>query len=178
MTKRLSVSALLITLMILLLAACGGDKVLTIKASATSGDVDIRSTAADGLVTFNIYNPSGIGNADIELVAGKWPKTVQVRLFVQGLENLELSYDGVTMTAAVPTSGDGHVMEKLNKRGAETEIDSSSPYWIDIQAMPAQDGAVFFGDPAWPASFLLTLPEDFHSGGYTQFSLKWIDFYR
>ena len=95
MIKRIALIIPLFIFMALLLVACGEDATPTFKAQSTKEDVDIRSTYKDDVVTFQIYTASGIGDAAIELTAGKMPGTVQVRLFVDKLENLELTYGDV-----------------------------------------------------------------------------------
>ena len=177
MFKRIALFIPLLILMGLLLVGCGGDNTPTFQAQSTKEDVDIRSTYKDGVVTFNIYTASGIGDASIELVGGDMPKVVEVRLFVQGLENLELAYNDVKIIASVPTNG-GAPIERVSKGGQETDIDASSPYWLDIQPLPAKEGGVFIGEPALPPSFLITLPEDFHHSQANGFELKWVDYYR
>ncbi len=199
MFKRVSVLILLIIVMSLLLTACDQTLPPTFQTSSTKKDVDIRSTyyppetSADikGLsvtdvinkevikgdsVIFYIYNPSGIGDATFELTGGEMPQTVQVRLFVNGLESLELSYGDVLIMASA--SANGPVTEKLRLGGGEADLAPDTPYWIDIQSLPAQEGGLFIGDPMLPASYLITLPDDFHSGQSSEFALKWIDFYR
>jgi len=200
MFKRVSALILLITVMSLLLVACGNKAVSpTFQTSSTKKDVDIRSTyyppetsadtkeltitdilneevIKDDSAIFYIYNPGGIGDATIELTGGEMPKTVQVRLFVDGLENLELSYGDVLIMASA--SANGPATEKLQLGGGEADLAPGNPYWIDIQALPAQEGGLFVGDPMLPASYLITLPEDFHTSQSPRFTLKWVDFYR
>ena len=177
MFRRIASLFFLLIVMSLLLTACGDNEPLSLQATSSKDDVDIRSVYADDVLSFSIFSPSGIGDASIELTSGEMPKTVQVRLFVDGLENLEVKYDDVTIIAAVPAGGGG-VKEKVVSGGSETMIDSSSPYWVDIQALPAVPGGVFVGEPALPASFMITLPQDFHDSEATRFDLKWVDFYR
>ena len=177
MYKRIALFISLFILMMLILAACGGDATPAFQAYSTKDNVDIRSTYKDGAVTFNIYAQDGIGGATVELIKGEMPDVLQVRLFVKGLENLELAYDDVAIIASVPTSG-GAPVEKIKQGGQETAIDVSSPYWLDIQPLPAKAGGVFVGEPALPPSFLITMPEDFHQSKATKFELKWVDFHR
>lgn len=201
MFKRVAALILPTIILSLLLMACGNKAVPpTFQTSSSKEDVDIRSTyyppetPADikGLsitdvinknvlqggdsVIFYIYNPGGIGDATIELTGGEMPKTIQARLFVNGLENLELTYGDVLIMASA--SANGPVVEKLRLGGGEADLAPGNPYWIDIQVLPAQEGGLFVGDPMLPASYLITLPDDFHSSQSTRFSLKWVDFYR
>ncbi len=177
MFKRIALFIPLLILMTVILAACGEDATPGFQAHSTKNDVDIRSSYKDGAVTFNIYSQDGIGDASMELIAGEMPDVVQVRLFVKGLENLELAYDDVTIIASVPSIG-GAPIEKIKQGGKETDIDASSPYWLDIQPLPAKAGGVFIGEPALPPSFLITMPEDFHQSKVSKFELRWVDFYR
>ena len=178
MSKRILFFIPIFILMALTLVACAEEELPSFQASATKSDVDIRSIYEDDAVTFFIYNPSGIGDATLTLMQGEMPETVHVRIFVQGLENLELKYDDVYIIASVPTGSGGRVIEKLVKGETEDDLDPSSPYWIEIEALPGEVGGFFFGMPARPASFLVTLPEDFHTSDATEFHLSWVDFYR
>ncbi len=180
MSKRILLILSLLILLAMTLAACGGKSEPTsFHTSSTKADVDIRSMMTDegDAITFFVYSPSGIGDASFTLTGGEMPGNVHVRLYVKGLENLELSYDDVKITASVPTSG-GPTIEKVSKGGSEQEINASSPYWIDIRPLPAETGGVFVGKMMQGPSFLITLPEDFGEQDATEFSLNWVDFYR
>ncbi len=200
MFKRVLMLILLLSVVGLLLTACGEEETpVTFQVSTTKSDVDVRSTyyppdasidikelgVADIIegklkrgdtVIFHIYNPSGIGDATISLTSGKMPETVLVRLYVNGLEGLELSYGDVQISASAPANGP--ITEKVHLAGGEADLAPDNHYWIDIQPLPAQEGGLFIGDPMIPASYLLTLPEDFHTSQSTRFTLKWVDFYR
>ena len=175
MHKRIFLLILLFTLMALTLTACDKDETLSFQASSTNESVDIRSIyKEEGGVIFFIFSPEGGGDADILLRSGDMPDVVQVRLFGDGLENLELTYGEVKIIASV--TPDGVVTtEKVVQNGAETDIDTSSPYWIAIQPLPAESGGIFVGEPMLPASFLITLPADFHKSGADHFTLSWGD---
>jgi len=178
MRKKTFFILTLFLLLALSVAACGDkEEPTTFSVDSSKEDVDVRSTLAEDTLTFYVYSPSGIGDATFALTGGPMPDVVEVRLFVKGLENLELSYDDVTITASVPTSG-GPTIEKVNKGGEESELDGSSPYWLDIQPLPAEEGGLFVGEMMEGPSFLITLPEDFHDSNATEFTLKWVDFYR
>ena len=178
MRKRTFFILALLLLLALTLAACGEEEEpTTFSVNSSKADVDVRSTLEDDTVTFYVYTPSGIGDATFTLKSGEMPDDVQVRLFVKGLENLEVSYNDVTITASVPTSG-GIILEKVSKGGQEKEINAASPYWVDIKPLPAKEGGLFVGEMMQGPSFLITLPEDFDDQDATEFTLKWIDFYR
>jgi hypothetical protein len=177
MFKRILMLIVLLSAVGLLLTACGEDETpTTFQVDSTKADVDVRSTDQDGTVTFHIYSPSGIGDATIALTAGKMPETILVRLYVDGLEGLELSYGDALITVSAPANGP--ITEKVRLAGGEADLAPGNPYWIDIQPLPAQEGGLFIGDPMIPASYLITLPEDFHQSQQKNFHLSWIDFYR
>ena len=171
-------SLILLILPILLLSACRQPprSPLQIQATSVKKDVIIRSVPGDNHITFFIYSPSGIGDLTVELIQGDMPDTVQIRLFVSNLEFLSLSYDDLSITASAPR--EGPVRETLHMSGGEAQLTPNSYYWMDIQPLPAEEGGKFLGKPAQPPSYLITLPKDFQWGGYTSFSMRWIDYYR
>ena len=177
MLKKI-IPLILLLLTAALLSACRERPATPMRFQATSvkNDVDIRSVPGDNRVTFHIYSPSGIGDASIALLEGDMPDTVQIRLYVDNLDHLALEYDDLAITAAA--SQEGPVRETLHIAASEAELTPDSAYWIEIQPLPAEEGGKFFGVPAQPPSFLITLPKDFQWAGHTRFSLRWIDYYR
>ncbi len=168
----------LLLLTALLLTACRQQPQPPLQFQATSmkSDADIRSVPGDNLITFHIYSPSGIGDATINLLQGDMPDTVHVRLYVKNLDYLALNYDDIAITASAPRNGP--VRETLHMPTGEAKLTPDSYYWMEIQPLPAEEGGKFFGKPAQPPSYLITLPKDFQWGGHTSFSLRWIDYYR
>ncbi|HEY79800.1 MAG TPA: hypothetical protein EYP25_09670 [Anaerolineae bacterium] len=173
-----TIPLILLLLTAALLSACRERPATPVRFQATSvkNDVDIRSVPGDNLVTFHIYSPSGIGDASITLLEGDMPDIVQIRLYVDNLDHLALEYDDLSITAAAKR--DTSVRETLHIAASEAELTPDSAYWIEIQLLPAEEGAKLFGKPAQPPSFLISLPKDFQRTGHTRFSLRWIDYYR
>ncbi len=169
---------ILLALAAMAISACREQPPTPVRFQATSvkTDVDIRSMPGDNEITFHIYSPSGIGDAEITLLEGDMPDHVRVRLYVKNLEHLALEYGDVTITAAAKR--DAPVRETVTLPQGRADIFPDSLYWMDIQPLPAEEGGKFFGKPAQPPSYLITLPKDFQWGGYTSFTLRWIDYYR
>ena len=179
MHKKTIAMLLLLLLSTLLLSGClQPEEPIPPKfqATSTTPDVDIRSINQKPGILFYIYSPTGIGDANIALTAGDLPETIQIRLFVSNLEHLELSYGDVTIIATANASGPQK--ETLQLAGGTANLSPGDFYWMNIQPLSAEDGAKFFGKPAYPPSFLITMPKDFFVSGQTSFSLRWVDYYR
>ncbi len=169
---------LILLILPLLLTACQRAQPVppTFQATTSRADVDIRSLPQENGVTFHIFSPKGIGDATFTLSGGDMPDTIQVRLYVDNLDQLILAYDDLRIEISAPRTG--ALRETLHMAGGTANLDPSSPYWVDIQPLPAEPGALLFGKPGLPASYLITLPQDFHWGNHTSFTLQWIDYYR
>ncbi len=135
--------------------------------------VMIRAVDGQGMVVFHIYAPEGSGQATIQRIEGTAPATIQVRLYVESLASLKLTYGEVTLIASIPETDPPQ--ETLFLAGGQASIGPESPYWLSIQPLPPQPGAKLFGMPALPGSFLITLPQDFYWGRHTTFTLHWSD---
>ena len=53
-------------------------------------DRKVEVNQNSGKVVFNVYDKFGIGKADLEVIAGNWPKKVMIRCHFSGLEGFKL----------------------------------------------------------------------------------------
>lgn len=63
---------------------------VTISKKKGSNDRKVEVNQNSGKVVFNVYDKFGIGKADLEVIAGNWPKKVMIRCHFSGLEGFKL----------------------------------------------------------------------------------------
>jgi hypothetical protein len=124
------------------------------------------------VIVFDVQSASGIGSATIELISGRMPGTVIVRLHTRGLEEFRLSYAETTVAASIP-SGEmgGDAMERLLTPAGETSITARHPLWMEVRVISTQAAPEI---PFEDGYFEITLPKDLG----TSFEIAWVDFYR
>ncbi len=167
--------------LLLFLAGCGASGTANIPTSPYQVTTDkasdaVTSTEGDGQVVFDITSKTGIGRAEITRADGQWPDQVEIRLHVRGLESLTVTYGGVAVHTAVPSSGDkiyDQTVQLPDKPSPAKALDSR--YEMPLIVVDA-DGQTDI--PLDDGYFALRLPLDFHEGAFTTFSVDWIDFYR
>lgn len=126
---------------------------------------------------FTITSPSGIGAATITPKAGRWPKTVVLRLQLRGLESLQITTGKITVAASVSSHGDHSTRVYLIEGGKEKSLGRGDPLWMEIKMLAAKTGSV--GKPQLKdRGFEVTLPEALLHGQPEPLTVQWIDFYR
>jgi hypothetical protein len=125
---------------------------------------------------FAVHSQSGIGSAAVELLSGAPPRSVVLRLHLQGLEQFRLLYGETVLTASVSSSDASSISQSIaSSQGGEQQIAPGSPFWLDVRVVSPE------GEPRLPLEqgyFEISLPEDLLRDGRTSFSFEWIDFYR
>ena len=136
---------------------------------------DTAGTWAEGeVVVFSLKCPSGIGQAVIERLGEKWPKTVVVYLNLKGLGHLQVANGKDTLHATMRTV-DGQPRMRQGKGDQETErLPRTDPLWMNICPMAA-DGKPATQLPLVNGYFEITLPPAFFEGNPKSVSLHWID---
>jgi hypothetical protein len=174
---------------VLLLAGCArGDE--TMIAVTLDKPIDDRATVTmdDGRAVIDVTSASGIGG--LAATADAWPDEVVVRLWLRGLEGLEIRYGNFIIATGVSSSGNPSTLT-LSVVDEEGNVQSVSPsadvYYPNIQAI-TPDGTTAVGPlaaserPAFPlpegSAFEITLPPHFRHEDYPSFTMQWIDFYR
>lgn len=169
------------SLCLLMTVACRGpSQTLAMpQITATKPDTQIESTLQDDTLVLTIHSASGIGSAEVNLPAPR-PKRVVIRLYVQGLEDLQFEYADATIQASI-SSGPGHVIGQRVRLTADSSSEGKtsvvgSPYWMPIRLVP--EGGVSASIPLQQGYIEVTAPPGFSTGNFDRFSLRWIDFYR
>ena len=102
---------------------------------------------------------------------GSWPQRVMLRFHLAGLEELRFHYGETTLLVAVPNSVEAQVRESvLEADGSERQLAPDSPQWMEVHVERSGASVVEYVEVA--------APDDFRKGGYRDFDLRWIDFYR
>jgi len=154
-------------------AAQGGESKLKVKAEGKGNQLTMK-TEGDAVIV-DARSRSGIGWATMEMVSGKLPEKIVLRLHTKGLEEFRLLRDGLETIARV-SSGDGAVTQSLRSRGGDERlITSASPRWMDVRIVSDRAAPRI---PLEQGHFEITLPKDFLREGGRSFSIQWIDFYR
>jgi len=141
------------------------------------GDGNELTVSMEGeIVIIEVQSQSGIGSATIELVSGEFPENILLRLHVQGLEELRLSYSGTAITASVSSRDGRNVLQSLvTPDEGERSITPDSPSWLDIALVSEQSTPNIPLDQGY---FEITLPEGLLTEADRSFSIQWVDFYR
>lgn len=132
----------------------------------------------DGELIIDIYSESGIGSADILIPARSRPEKVIFRLHLSGLEQLQMAYNDVVVSASVASTPPHLVRQSVIKGDEEgRDIDPSSPYWSEVTVV-SDESESLVAIPLKSGYFELIVPADFLNGEYDSLTISWIDFYR
>ena len=145
-------------------------------AADTTTGVFVFRVEGDRLVA-EVRSERGIGDAVIRQTQGNRPNSLEMRVFLKGLEELNFSYANVETSVSISSSGDGRVRQEVALDGeAAREIDPQSPYWLPVEIV-AEDKTIPLGD----GYFRVEASRDFLAsspGSPLAFKVSWIDFYR
>ena len=141
----------------------------------------IEVSFEDQAAVFDIFSPGGIGGAEVKLTSGALPEKVLLRLHLKGLEEFRLTAGDKTLLASVSSHGDNAVQESISAKSNDSDswrtIDPDSPYWMDIHIMDPEENTTP-NIPLENGYFEVTLPTYFIKTKISDFSIRWIDFYR
>lgn len=163
-----------------LLAACAQPLVVGPAGRGAAAEFEVAAdrpgnrvtvTAGVDRATFEVWSATGIGSAEIRLMAGVMPADVLMRFHLRGLEQLSFAYDDTVVSLSVPSGAGRPVWQSVSIGGQETVIGPESPYWMAL-AQPAAAGEADTG------FFEVAAPPAFLTSSATSFTLGWIDFFR
>lgn len=165
--------SLVFLLFVMAISSCGAAPP-AYNITPTNPDDTITYNWANGLATFDITSPRGIGGADIVRTSGNMPDRIFLRLRLKGLESLKLQFENTEVNAAISSSGaaTAHVRARVNG-GAEMEITSESEYWMPIEIVSVSDKI-----PLVDRYIQVELPRALYESDARQFSIEWVDFFR
>jgi hypothetical protein len=171
-----------IVLTAFLTVSCGEESpdgtTYAINVEGAGNDVFVE-TKEDSAI-FEVISERGIGAASVVVIVGDFPPSVALKFHLKGLEELRFAYGETELLVSVSSSQGNTVRESVifGSEGVdqETQITAESPYWMDVVILqedgspgtiPLDDGVI-----------MVAVPEDFVSGAYDSFQIRWIDFYR
>jgi hypothetical protein len=140
-------------------------------------DSTVQVAARPSEVAIEVRSESGIGGAEVQLLAGAFPSKLIFNMYLSGLERFQLTYGHVSVTVVDSSSGDQGIRQYVSLPGGAddgTEIDSDSPMWIDVERLPECDTE----DDRPVSCYRLHAPDDMLLLQPEQLRLSWIDFYR
>ncbi|MBI1249053.1 hypothetical protein GC197_14575 [bacterium] len=150
--------------------ARAADTGFNVKTGRDDSRIQIESEGEKTI--FDITSEFGIDRATIQRKSKEWPKTILLRLHLNGLESLKISSGNVAVQLSLGTGN--HVIRTVlvsEKRVAEVPKDS--PYFAEVRIVggngkiPLKDG---YFEVALPSKLLEENPDEI--------KLQWIDFYR
>jgi hypothetical protein len=125
-----------------------------------------------------VFSPSGIGGANIEVTSAALPQKLVLRFHLRGLEELRFTYGDMVVTARISSAEERAISQSYRggRGGAqEQSIAETSPYWMPIRIVPSGAQAT---PPPQEGYIEVEAPADFIARGQRTFSIRWIDFYR
>jgi hypothetical protein len=156
-----------------LLAACtngqSGDLLYSIGVRGEGNQLVIRLESNDGGNGYVVvvHSERGIGEGTITWWGNNSPHQLSFQLHLDALEHFNLRWGEESVTVNV-NSTEFFVLESVQSgQQGEVEIDSESPYWIEVKAPTAEQDY-----------FELTAPKAFLDGSPRLFAISWIDYYR
>ncbi len=173
---------IIIVLAIFLTVSCGegrpNETTYAINVEGAGNEVSVE-TEEDSVI-FELFGERGIGAASIAVIVGDLPPAVALKFHLKGLEELRFAYGETEVLVSVTSSQGNAVRESVifGSEGVdqETQITAESPYWMDVVILQEDGSPGTF--PLDDGVIMVAVPEDFISGVYDSFQIRWIDFYR
>jgi len=160
----------------LLAVAIGSrDEVPKFQITTHREDDCVQVRVDKGAVIFDVRSPVGISHSLITREAEAWPKTIFLRLKLQGLEHFSLAQGDVKIEGSV-SSQDGSLRLWIAEQ-EDKPLTEAHPLWIEVRRLDAQ-GQPTNALPCPDGSIELQLPRAFLKDNPSSFTLRWIDFYR
>jgi hypothetical protein len=146
------------------------------KITASNPKDIVSVTSEEGISYIDIDSPGGIGSAHFELVSGTLPEKIIARLHLKGLEEFRLLYDGISITASIPSSSAFNTStQKVLVSESEYPIMPGHPLWLEIKIVSDQTAEKI---PLEEGYFEITFPDEFNKNIGDSFDIQWVDFFR
>jgi len=119
----------------------------------------------------------GISQANLERTRGTWPEQVVIRLYLRGLESLQITNEHTKLDLSIPSGQAGKGMRQWQNGDEKNLLDPTTENWLKVQLVDLPNPS----DSASPSSagyFEIQLPRKFLQSNPQSITLKWIDFFR
>ncbi len=142
-------------------------------------DTPLISTETEGdNAIIQIYSQSGIGEANVRVTSKQNPVNIFLRFHLQNLETLEFAYGDRVISLSVDKENGFNAKEQV--RVATSSFGSvlslqNNQYWMNGRLVWKGTGQQL---NALLDFIELQAPADYLDGGYRQFSIRWVDYYR
>jgi hypothetical protein len=141
-----------------------------------SGDGNtLQLTSDSDAIIINIFSESGIGSAEAELLEGRPPDDVTLRLHLKGLESFHLRVANQEQTVSFSSGATPQLTQSLSSAGVEQPLDPANPDWLEASIVAENP---LPGIPLENGYFSISMPADLFKDGNKTFSIDWVDFYR
>jgi hypothetical protein len=148
-----------------------------LRASVAGEGNNVAIQRGQGVAVIDIYSRSGIGRGEVEAPSGAFPASVVLRLHIQSLEELRLTYDEITLIVSVPNQAGGPIRQSIlnTSTAGEQPVGLESPYWMRVAIVPPQGTP----SPSVGEGYIeVELPPDFQSQSRRSISFQWVDVFR
>lgn len=155
-------------------AQSGDEPVFTATTKNQADQINIKYE--NGVTTFEIHSPTGIGTAKFDLESGSMPQKLILRLHLEGLEGLRLVSSQATIAASGSSSDVFNVTgQSVIAAGNEFSITPIDPLWVKVEIVSGQADKKI---PLEEGYFEIAVPKEFIRSAGNSFEVHWIDFYR
>ena len=139
-------------------------------------DDQISIQYENGTARIDIYSPTGIGSAALEIESGVMPGEMILHLHLKGLEQFQLTSSQESIRASVSSSGLFNVDDQaIISAGTESPLLPGNPLWMEIDVVSGQAEKKI---PLEEGYFEVTVPQEFIRNTGKTIEIEWIDFYR
>ncbi|MGH1365744.1 MAG: hypothetical protein ACRBF0_19440 [Calditrichia bacterium] len=151
-----------------------------IRVSVENRDDMLTITYVDKECIVDVYSSKGIGDADVDLEATAFLKSLILRMHLQGLEELVVSRGDQSYRIEVQSHGDRQIMQSYRAQASEEwESLSAADERNMVVRRIGSDGKTSTDVPLRNGYFEISLPSNLWKGKSRQkLSVSWIDFYR
>ena len=156
-------------------AARATKEVLPLQITTRRANDRVEASFSPGRAILKIHSPQGISQAVLKKTGQAWPAQVVVRLYLNGLERLQIAHRQGTIHAAVSSQNGQVRVWKDNQE--ETLLDPQHAAWLDIR-MVNGEGKRVQTIPLTNGYFEFTIPSAILAQEENSLTLDWIDFYR
>jgi len=153
--------------------AQSGEPVFVVTTKNKDDQVDIQYE--NSVAFIDVYSPTGIGSAILELESGTMPGNMILRLHLKGLEELRLTSSQTSIEASVSNSDPSDIHQRIIAASSDSPLLPDHPMWMKIEIVTEQAEKKI---PLEEGYFEITVPKEFILKAGNSFEIQWTDFFR